>query len=602
MAFARTNLRLAGMLAALAVLASPFGAPSSLQAQSTGPDSFSAYVPMEDGVRLAVEVYLPEGASRNTPHPVLIELTRYWRAREDAQTGAPLPSLRPVQQYFLDAGYALAMVDVRGSGASFGTRPTEYGEREVRDGHAIIDWIASQPWSDGTVGAYGTSYTGTTAEMLAASNHPALKAVIPGWSDWDVYNSPVRPYGMLASGFIQTWGTFVGWQDDNNAAQLGASVRRVDGDDDGALLAAAVAEHADNPDVYEMASWAEFRDSVFEDIRFYEVGPIMWLDEIERSQVPMLVLVSWLDAGTIDGTLQRLSKLTNPQKVVIMATNHGGAAHASPFVVGDSPEVPVPSVREQFQMRVDFFDHHLRGADNGVDDWAPVRYYTLGSEVMREAERWPPHPATEQTWFLGRGRGAARQRRRRGQRQLRGRLRCHHGAEQSLVHADGQRGARAPRSRRDGCTHADLHERAAGRGSRDHGSASREAPGASDHTDGAFFAYLEAVDSEGRSRYITEGGLRARHRARSEPEHPGEALHSFREDVAAPLVPGEPVELEFRMWPTSVVFRAGDRIRVALAGADADTFDRIPVEGTPAWTVHRGPEGSTIELPVIESH
>ena len=48
---------------------------------------------------------------------------------------------------------------------------------------------------------------------------------------------------------------------------------------------------------------------------------------------------------------------------------------------------------------------------------------------------------------------------------------------------------------------------------------------------------------------------------------------------ALPLVPGEVAELSFDLWATSVLFRAGHRIRVALAGADADTFLRYPRNG-----------------------
>ena len=59
------------------------------------------------------------------------------------------------------------------------------------------------------------------------------------------------------------------------------------------------------------------------------------------------------------------------------------------------------------------------------------------------------------------------------------------------------------------------------------------------------------------------------------------------------------MEVTFGLLPTSVLFRAGHRIRIALAGADADTFARTPSEGTPEWTIQRSPErASRIELPV----
>ena len=250
---------------------------------------------------------MPEG-ERDEKLPVLLELTRYWRSSENAATGQPLPALGALDQHFLSHGYAVVKVDVRGSGASFGTRPTEYGAQEVRDGYDVVEWVVSQPWSNGSVGAYGTSYTGTTAELLAAVEHPAVKAVVPGWSDFDVFLSPVRPYGLVASSFLQLWSNFVGWQDDNNVARLGASVRRVDEDEDGSLLRAAVAEHDANPDVFQAVRETPFRD----DAEFFGSDPLGWQEEIRRSGVPMLVLVSWFDAGNDRRRAATLSPLREP--------------------------------------------------------------------------------------------------------------------------------------------------------------------------------------------------------------------------------------------------------------------------------------------------
>jgi hypothetical protein len=68
-------------------------------------------------------------------------------------------------------------------------------------------------------------------------------------------------------------------------------------------------------------------------------------------------------------------------------------------------------------------------------------------------------------------------------------------------------------------------------------------------------------------------------------------FHSYREADAAPMVPGEMEE---------VLFKRSHRIRIAIGGADADTFARIPAGGTPLWTLDRSPSrGSHIMLPVI---
>ncbi len=124
----------------------------------------------------------------------------------------------------------------------------------------------------------------------------------------------------------------------------------------------------------------------------------------------------------------------------------------------------------------------------------------------------------------------------------------------------------------------------------------------SDHEDGAFFAYLEDVAPDGRVTYITEGQLRAVHRRVSRQEAPypvAGPYHSFCREDALPLTPGEPAELSFALFPTSVLFRRGHRIRVAVAGHDAGNFRRYPAKGQPRIRLHREPgRASRISLPV----
>jgi putative CocE/NonD family hydrolase len=124
---------------------------------------------------------------------------------------------------------------------------------------------------------------------------------------------------------------------------------------------------------------------------------------------------------------------------------------------------------------------------------------------------------------------------------------------------------------------------------------------ASSARDGAFLAYLEDVDPQGRVAYVTEGLLRALHRRRdpSARDALGLPARSFRRADAEPLAPGEVAELVFDLLPTSYVFPAGHAVRLALAGADADHFARIPAEGPVEWRVQRSRlHPSSLELPV----
>jgi len=122
----------------------------------------------------------------------------------------------------------------------------------------------------------------------------------------------------------------------------------------------------------------------------------------------------------------------------------------------------------------------------------------------------------------------------------------------------------------------------------------------STHADGAVLVYLEDVDPTGRSRYITEGGLRLIHRKLSRDTVFGITPYtSFERRDAAPMKPGEPARVHFRILPTSVVIRAGHRLRLAIAGADSGVLGRVPTEGTPTLTIHRGPRSpAVLELPI----
>ena len=123
--------------------------------------------------------------------------------------------------------------------------------------------------------------------------------------------------------------------------------------------------------------------------------------------------------------------------------------------------------------------------------------------------------------------------------------------------------------------------------------------------DGAFIVYLEDVAPDGRVTYVTEGQLRGVMRAVTEDpplyRKYGPHRSELRED-AVPLVPGEIAEISFDLWATSVLVREGHRIRIAVAGADADTFLRYPRDGRiPEWTVHRSvTHSSRIDLPMRE--
>ncbi len=159
----------------------------------------SVYVTMQDGCRLAVDVFVPDGDV--TKHwPTILILTPYIRRFELAPgtTGVEQsPNTWRYRDMFVPRGYALVVVDARGTGASFGTRDSFRSPRERADYRDIADWIVAQDWSDGTIGATGISYLGAACDFLASTGHPAVKAIAPLFAVWDTWTDNYYPGGML---------------------------------------------------------------------------------------------------------------------------------------------------------------------------------------------------------------------------------------------------------------------------------------------------------------------------------------------------------------------------------------------------------------------
>ena len=162
-----------------------------------------AWIPMPDGVRLAVTLYMPDGAKAGEKFPALLEYLPY---RKDDGTAA---GDYPKHTYFARRGYVSVRVDIRGFGASEGIPPErEYSEQEQLDGEQIIAWLARQPWSNGNVGMFGISWGGFTALQMAMRHPPALKAIVAlhatancftmTFTMWTIPGSHVRIRARLA--------------------------------------------------------------------------------------------------------------------------------------------------------------------------------------------------------------------------------------------------------------------------------------------------------------------------------------------------------------------------------------------------------------------
>ena len=167
----------------------------------------SFYLTMRDGTKIAVDLWLPSGINFFSKKlPTIISATRYWRSKDWLPTTLAsdiAPPDRP--RYWNRNGYAMVLIDARGTGASFGSRDYPFSPDEIDDYGEIIDWIVSPQWSNGNVAGWGISYDGDTAEWMVSTGRQAIKAVIPQYSDFDLFEHNFAPGGIFNDGFTKAW-------------------------------------------------------------------------------------------------------------------------------------------------------------------------------------------------------------------------------------------------------------------------------------------------------------------------------------------------------------------------------------------------------------
>jgi predicted acyl esterase len=149
---------------------------------------------MSDGVRLAATLHFPEGDEHPAPWPAVLEALPY---RKDDVTAHYDPEYTRLAD---EGGYVVCRVDVRGTGTSEGIATDEYPTVERSDMNEVIAWLASQEWSLGTVGMYGTSYSGFNSLQVAMTRPPALKAIISIYATDSRYTDDVHFGGGAARG------------------------------------------------------------------------------------------------------------------------------------------------------------------------------------------------------------------------------------------------------------------------------------------------------------------------------------------------------------------------------------------------------------------
>ncbi len=322
-----TNFRRRWMALLILIAAPGFAAepPSSPQ---YGIAMVEASITMRDGVRLAADLYLPEGGEDDAAYPVLLEYLPYRKTEARSQS-------HRLYSYFVERGYVVARVDIRGTGNSEGRLiPYEYSDIEQDDGEIVIDWLSRQDWSNGNVGMFGISWGGFNSIQMAVRNPPALKAIIAVDATEDLYQDDV--HFMDGVMHLDSWEM----SQDLANARPGAPDYGLDDEN---------FRNRFDTDPWMLTYKNQQRDGPFWDRASTR-------DKYGKIRIPAFHIGGWYD-GYHDSLPRLLRNADAPVKAMI-----GPWSHTYP----DQP-YPEPGMEWRHEA-VRWFDHWLKGKNTGIMD------------------------------------------------------------------------------------------------------------------------------------------------------------------------------------------------------------------------------------------
>jgi putative CocE/NonD family hydrolase len=356
-------------------------------------------VPMRDGVRLACDIYRPalNGTPAEGKFPVILERTPY--GKDTAERWA---------RFFVMRGYIAIGQDIRGRFHSEGAwRPFR---DDGNDGYDTAQWIGAQPWSEGAIGTVGTSYPGGTQHALALSNPPYLKAMIPADAMSDFGRYGVRHNGAFELRWMN-WILNIGGPEGSSAARneathqallkLGEQVREYA---KGMPLRAGATPLKLNPE-YESWLLQAMSHGDYDDF-WKNAGADVVEHVAEYKDIPVYHLGGWYDSwGSQVANLNYVTLSQHKkslQRLIMGPWTHGGRTRSYAGEAEFGPEAAIDF--DQFELR--WFDRWLKGIDNGVDREPPVRIFVMGGG---DAHRTPEgrifvggHWREEHEWPLAR--------------------------------------------------------------------------------------------------------------------------------------------------------------------------------------------------------
>jgi len=334
-------------------------------------------VAMRDGVRMATDVYLParDGRPLPGPFPVLLHRTPYDKSEMEAMLGQC--------RWFASRGYAVVNQDCRGCFRSEGD--VNFLVPEAEDGYDTLAWIKTQPWAEGPVGSFGTSWSSWTQTAMAALGPDNLHAMVPNMSGVDAHESSVRQGGALELRFL-AWAF---WHSAyNTQARLTARPFVTPALNFGAPpftdwlkrmpIRRGQTQLALVPPYEKWALEILTRADYDEYWRHPSLNPRLHWDRY--ADAATLIVGGWYDSyarATWEAFAGLAGRKRGPVRVLVGPWTHGSTTLELSYA-GDVEFGPEAALESFDEVHLRWYDRYLRGVDNGLDGEAPIRLFVMG--------------------------------------------------------------------------------------------------------------------------------------------------------------------------------------------------------------------------------
>ncbi|WP_437222270.1 CocE/NonD family hydrolase [Planctomicrobium sp. SH661] len=517
-------------------------------------EELDASAPMRDGISLKIDIFRPRDEGK---YPAILLTTPYGKGRYGERA-----------KNFASRGYVVINADVRGRFES-GGEWDPFTPLHKQDGYDLVEWIAAQPWCSGKVGMYGSSYMGWTQWWTATQAPPSLKAIVPEVAPPDHFHNCPYQNGILVCWMVDYGGMMGGRYPQSHP-------------------------EGDGP----YGGWGRHREEEYRMVPYIDYDktrhylPTTWWrkwmlqntasgeywkqiayqtrEDYSRITVPSLSVTGWFDANFPGAPMNFMAMKkygATPEarqpRMVVGPWDHG--INTNVVGIDYGPQAIIDW--DGYVCR--WFDHHLKGIDNGVMEDPPVQLFVTGRNQWRAATDWPL-PETEFTKFY-----------------------LHSGGHANSLHGDGSLSREIPASETpDQYTYNPDDPTPSAPSLNGHIDGPRDINESAKRNDvlvyttdpltedveltgpitAKLFAATSARDTDwmvrlcevfpdGRTHFIGEGVMRARHR---DPQKNG----AFNPDKLSVIEPDQPYEYTIEFWrPTANLFARGQRIRIEISSS-----------------------------------